>query len=695
MSAIDPDSPVQFVKGIGPRRAQALATLEIHTVADLLGHFPFRYERDAGQVDIADLQPDLNVTIRGQVRRMGGRPPTLTCTVDDGTGTCVLRWFQRQTAPRGLHAGVGVIAQGTVREYRDQPELVQPRVRLCNVDDLPARVGTEAGLVGVYPATADLPSHLIRRAILGLLEATELPLVDVLPPELRRKHELPTRAAAVRTMHRPASEAALGPARRRLAYEELLLLELGMALRRYRQHDTSPAQRLEVTPEIDARIRARFPFDLTADQRTAARSIAHDLERGTPMTRLLQGDVGTGKTVVALYACLAAIAHRRQAAIMAPTEILARQHLTRVEQYLSGSRVRHALLRGGMAAGERQQMLADIAAGRIDLVIGTHALIQHDVTFRDLGLVVIDEQHKFGVAQRQQFRTKGPQPHYLVMTATPIPRTLAMTIFGDLDVSVLRCAPPGRGTITTRIVPAGQRTRVLRKIAARLAAGEQAYVVCPQIGRDDADEDVDTDPVATVRRVHQELSETLWPELDIGMLHGCMTPDEKDATIVAFARGHLHAVVATTVVEVGVDVPGATIMIVENADRYGLSQLHQLRGRVGRGTRDSTCLLIAGAGSPKARERLGILEQTIDGFAIAEADLRLRGPGELLGTRQHGLPELLVADLTTDFKLLQQARDDAFELIARDPRLEQDAHRALRAALPATLAQKVPLIETG
>ncbi|TWT42356.1 ATP-dependent DNA helicase RecG [Phycisphaerae bacterium RAS1] len=765
------DTPVQYVKGIGPQRAAALETLGVRSVGDLLEYFPFRYEEDLGQVQIADLQPGMQATIRGQVTRVRGRFPTFTAEVADESDSCRLRWFN-QSGGHGLYVGAQVVATGKVQVYGDRLEMVQPSIRVYTPDaPLPALAGGAARQLGVYSANDRIKSPTIQRAVQTVLMQPKLPIVDPLPPDLLKRHSLPPREKAIRDMHAPPDDKSLNAARRRLAYEELFLMELAMALRRRKRVTLQRGQVLRTTAEIDRRIRARFPFALTPSQDAVIRDITRDLGSGRPMTRLVQGDVGSGKTVVALYACLVAIACGRQAAIMAPTEILAQQHFERVEQYLAGSRVRRTLLSGALSRGQRAAALGAIERGELDLIVGTQALLEKDVAFRNLAVVIVDEQHKFGVLQRAAFRTKGPMPHYLVMTATPIPRTLSMTVFGDLDVSIVKQPPPGRGRIITRVVTRGQWDTVMTYVRKRLEAGEQAYVVCPALGEDATGQDSNdqdstglSEPGAPSTGLTSSLSRTSdrreltpplgaagsekrgptpplgaagsdkrgvaadlgrrapprsaapadrsadliaattvfnrlrsgpWRELRLALLHGRMSPAEKKSTIAAFQSGKLHAVVSTTVVEVGVDVPGATIMIVENADRFGLSQLHQLRGRVGRGRKESLCVLIAYARSPKAAERLGVLAETSDGFRIAEADLRQRGPGELFGTRQHGLPALRVANPVDDFKLLEQARDDAFKLIETDPQLRDSGNSGLLAALRRVFGEKLALIDAA
>ncbi len=711
MLALRLDSPIQYLKGVGPRRAEWFATLGIHTVGDLLEYFPFRHEVEHGEVAIEDLVPGVTATVRGEVIRVGGRRPTLRCEIDDGTGTCVLRWFNQQYGGRQLFRGATVVATGRVQIYDGRPELVQPRLQVFEPDAVLLSKPAGCRRVGVYRGNATVKSPLIRRAVQTVLLQASLPVDEVMPRALVAKHKLPGREQAIRWMHSPANDREWEAARTRLAYEEFLLMELAMALRRQKRLALQTGQKLHVTPEIDQRIRARFPFALTASQDQVVKEIARDLESGRPMTRLLQGDVGSGKTVVALYACLAAIANGKQAAIMAPTEILAQQHFANIQHYLADSRVRSVLLRGKLGKKQRAETLAAIECGDIDLVVGTQALIQKDVAFNQLAVVVVDEQHKFGVLQRHQFRTKGPMPHYLVMTATPIPRTLAMTVFGDLDTSIIRQPPPGRGRIITKVVTQHQRDAVMGYVRQRLEAGEQAYVVCPLIGQDEATQrqaDKATKGTAasgqsaardaeraSAVRMHKRLVNGPWQGLDVGLLHGSLPPTEKQATMRAFVEGRLHAVVSTTVVEVGVDVANATIMVVEHADRYGLSQLHQLRGRVGRGVKDSLCVLIAHGRGEKAAERLEVMARTTDGFKIAEADLRQRGPGQLFGTRQHGLPELHVANIIEDFSLLEKARQDAFDLVAADPSLERPEHQTLIPALKRMFGEKLALIDAA
>ncbi|MGE0480237.1 MAG: ATP-dependent DNA helicase RecG [Phycisphaerae bacterium] len=733
----EPHTLVQYLKGVGPKRAEFFADVGVRTVADLLNYFPFRHEPEPVGCEIADLQPGPPATIAGEVIRVGGRQPGRVIELHDGSDSIRLRWFNTPREVGRIHVGCTVVATGAVEVYNDELTMVQPAVAVYPPGQAPPVLAAHPGrrLVGVYSGTARLKSTLVRKAVLSLLAFPRLPVAELLPEALRRKHDLLERERAYRAMHAPADEREHEQARRTLAYEELLLLELAMALRRRKALSTQTADRFLVTPEIDRRIRARFPFALTDAQNATIRDIVRDLRSGRPMTRLLQGDVGSGKTVVALYACLAAVAAGSQAAIMAPTEILAAQHFNNIEKYLAGSRVRRALVRGGQSPAARAAQRGAIERGEIDLIVGTQALIQKDVAFARLGLVVVDEQHKFGVLQRHDFRTKGAKPHYLVMTATPIPRTLAMTVFGDLDVSVIRQSPPGRGRVITKLVADDRSARVMTYVAGRLRAGEQAYVVCPQIGAEydavgaavdeastgdaplaDAPERATAPPathtvpqpagrasadrttteaLVTARDTFDRLRRGPWADLTVALLHGGLSPREREKVVGEFAAGTLHALVATTIVEVGIDVPNATVMVIENADRFGLSQLHQLRGRVGRGPRDSLCVLIAHGRSRKSAERLNAMVQTTDGFRIAEADLAQRGPGEVFGTRQHGLPALRVASILGDFALLEQAREDAFALVAEDPALRRPEHAALVPAIEALFGKSLVLIDAA
>jgi ATP-dependent DNA helicase RecG len=665
-----------------------LQALGVGTLEDLLTYFPRRFDLRKQCQPISTLRGDEeSATVAGEVQEVSdkntGRLPYFSCMLSDSGGFVQVKWFHGGYLRDKIKPGIQLAVSGKVGVWKEYLEFINPRFQVIYDPDTTDL--SEDQLVPVYQAGGGLSSGTIGYVIKMVMPEASGLIRDWFDKPYLSKRGLMSRAAAVAAMHRPEDKDQWGMARRRLAYDECMLMQLGIALMRMREV-SRPAHPLPCTAEIDRRIRARFPFAMTASQDKVVGEIVHDLARERPMNRLLQGDVGSGKTVVALYAAMLAVANRKQAAIMAPTEILAVQHYRKIEQYLSGSKVRLGFLVGGQKAAQREDVLARLAAGEIDIVVGTHALISDGVRFSQLALVVVDEQHKFGVEQRTSIRGKGFAPHYLVMTATPIPRTLAMTVFGDLDNSVIDKLPPGRGATETKVVGQEQMPRVLEFVKAKLAAGQQAYFIYPLVNPSPEAE------LTAAQDAYTRLLAGPLKQFGVGLIHGQMSASRKDAVMREFHAGKVKVLVASVVVEVGLDVPAANVMVVMHAERFGLAQLHQLRGRIGRSAQDATCFLVASPKNPTAVKRLEILAKTGDGFKIAEEDLRIRGPGEIFGTRQHGLPELKVADLIEDFELLRLARRDAFEIVAHDPWMDAPEHQTLRAGMIKMYGDKLGLL---
>ena len=680
---------VQFLKGVGPARAELLAKLGIRTVSDLLFHFPRSYDDLTNVKPMDSIEAGVLQTVQGEVVEIEGKelPDGRRITqvvLSDPKGKCVAGiWFNSLMIVGKVHYGQQVAFSGKPKWYRDHWTMNHPRVQALN--DAEAKLE----VVPVYPLTEGLRPEHLREAIRLALAKAGQDVVEHLPTPVRLKREYPPVAEALYQVHFPDVVPQGVQARRRFIYEEFLILQVALGVRRRSVRDRLQAPKLVTTPGIDAHIRKLFPFRLTGDQDRAIASIAKDLASERPMQRLLQADVGAGKTAVAIYALLVAVANKHQAILMAPTEVLAQQHWQTCEQYLAKSRVRRALLTGSISAKERKPMLDDIKAGNIDLVIGTQALIQNDVEFARLGLVVIDEQHKFGVNQRARVKKLGVDPHYLVMTATPIPRTIALSVFGDLDTSIIKQLPPGRQRIVTRWNAETQRDRIYQRLRDEMKKGRQAFIVCPLV---DESETLD---LTAATELYEILRINGFKDFRVGLLHGQMADDEKRRVMNEFRAHQLDLLVTTVVIEVGVDVPNATLMIIEHADRFGLSQLHQLRGRVSRGTVAGECYLFAGVTTEDARLRLRAICRTSDGFALAEEDARLRGLGEFFGTRQHGLGDLRFGDLLQDFDLLEMARTDAIELVGADAGLRQPEHAALRQAVLAKYGQTLDLAAIG
>lgn len=688
MGELTLDTPVQYVKGVGPARAGQLADLGITTVEELLTYFPRRFDLRRQVQPIATLEDGQpNATVAGKVltTKMDsfGPRPVFTAVIEDESASLTLRWFHGAYLQNRITPGLVLAVSGKVGSYRGVCQMINPTHQILYNPE-----GTKLDrdeLLAVYPAGARLSSQVISQIIQRVLPQAKHMLRPWFDKTYLAHRGLLDRPTAIVGMHRPDDKEHWGQARRRLAYDECFLMQLGIAITRLREV-SRPAHVLQGSPEIDRRIRARFPFELTDAQNRVVAEIAHDIAKPHPMNRLVQGDVGSGKTVVALYAALTAVAHQKQVAIMAPTEILAQQHYEKIQRYLAGSKVNISLLVGGQKKALRDRTLAELASGQTHLVVGTHALLSESVAFANLALVIVDEQHKFGVEQRTNLRGKGHAPHYLVMTATPIPRTLALTVFGDLDVSTIDQVPPGRGKTTTRAISEKKLPEAMKYVAKKLKAGQQAYFIYPLVTPSAQLE------LTAAQDAYAELQAGPLAEFGVGMVHGQMPNEQKQSVMREFSEGRIKVLVASVVVEVGVDIAAANVMVVHHAERFGLAQLHQLRGRIGRSSDDATCILVATPNNPLAQERLDVLVETRDGFKIAEADLRLRGPGQFFGTKQHGLPELKVADLVEDFELLRLARRDAIALIDEDPDLAFPHHQQLRRQLTALYEDRLNLV---
>ena len=690
-ASLNADTPLSEVRGVGPKTASRLAQLGLLLVRDLVHYYPREYLDYANLVRINGLKPGTTATIVATVHRSHAfaspRNPNLSILelhLVDCTGRIkVTRFFagQRFSSPGWLQSqqrlfpvGATVAVSGLVKETPYGPAFQDPLMEVLESPQSPVRSETIGRLLPVYGLTEGLGADRLRQVVEAVI-----PLVsswpDPLPEALRRSQKLMGRSEALTQIHGPSSQEQLQASRRRLVFDEFLLLQLGLAQRR-RQLSLRPAPPLALPPGGEGLVQkflTILPFGLTGAQQRVLAEIRADLARPQPMARLVQGDVGSGKTVVALASLLTAIEAGCQGALMAPTEVLAEQHYRKLAEWLPQLHVTSALLTGSTPAPRRRQLLQDLVNGQLQLLVGTHALLEDPVLFDRLGLVVVDEQHRFGVRQRNRLLAKGLQPHLLTMTATPIPRTLALSLHGDLDVSQIDELPPGRQPISTSMIKGSQRQRGYELIREQVALGQRAYVVLPLV------EESEKLELRSAVEVHRQLSEEEFPDLAVGLLHGRLSSAEKQAAIGAFASGQTQVLVSTTVVEVGVDVPEASVMVIEHAERFGLAQLHQLRGRVGRGAASSYCLLINDSSNVLARQRLEVLVRTSDGFEIAEMDLRLRGPGQVLGTRQSGLPDLALASLTEDGTVLEEARDVARMITAADPELQQ--HQGLAHAL--------------
>ena len=665
-TTLTPDTPVRYLKGVGPKTAERFEKLGILTLSDLLCHYPRRYLDFSKPYSIAEAPADTECVVKAEVfakpggRILPGGRRMERITAGDDVSSLEITWFNNPYAAQKLELGQEYYFQGIVTGGMLRRQMVNPQVRTdAQVKSSPFEA--------VYPQTEGLTSSAIAKCVRQLLPHAEL-LPDPLPPEMLKKYRLLSKADAVRAIHCPATEEKAFAARRRLIYEELLVLQLGIG--RMKNHGAAstgaPMKKADASPFWES-----LSFSPTGAQRRAVEEILTDMSGETSMNRLLQGDVGSGKTLVAAAAIWACIRAGYQAALLAPTEILASQHAENLNRLLSPFGMRVALLTGGMKAAARRTTLAAIRDDEADLIVGTHAILSEGVEFARLGLAVVDEQHRFGVRQRGLLAEKAANPHLLVMSATPIPRTLGLLMYGDLDISILDELPPGRKPVKTRCITGKKRADLYGFLDREIDSGRQVYIVCPAI------EDTGGSGLNAVKSYYEDIAKAYLPDRRVGLMHGKLKPKEKAEVMDDFKSGRLDALVSTTVIEVGVDVPNATVMVIENAERYGLSALHQLRGRVGRGAAESWCFLVSDNVSESVQKRLKFLCSTSDGFAVAQYDLETRGPGAFFGSRQHGLPTLQIADLMNDTRTLHAAQSEAVALLAEDPLLERPEHALL------------------
>ncbi|MEN0020084.1 MAG: ATP-dependent DNA helicase RecG [Planctomycetota bacterium] len=705
---IELTTPIERLPRMTEKRALGLRRLGLGNVGRLIAHLPMRHECEAEESAIADLPVGITAAARGEVTATRphsfGRAPRFEAVLTDDSGRLDLVWFHQPYLARRLHAGMRILVRGEAKRRSNTLQMINPRWQSLSDDAEPE--AAEARLRPVYPASTAVKSWEIEQSIGSVLDDA-LPLIDDhLSPAYRAERELPELRDAYRMMHSPATDTDVAEARRRLAYDELLMLQLAVYMKRAQLRERRRAPRLAWSEALDKHILERFPFTLTSAQRAAIDDLVKDITTASPANRLVQGDVGSGKTIVALYAMLLAVADGHQAVLLAPTEILAEQHAASIASSLEGSKVRIELLTGSLPPQDRKAAHSRIAAGEADIVVGTHALLTETVRFKSLAVAVIDEQHRFGVHQRATLRTADEidrVPHVIVMTATPIPRTLAMTLFGDLDVSTINELPPGRTPIATRHLTPDRRDEAYALVRERLKAGEQAFIVAPSIdgfeldglAEESPDAESSTRTIAGVSGLLAELERDQLAGFRIAALHGRLQRDSRAHIMARFRAGLIDAVVATSVIEVGVDVPNATVMVIESAERFGLAQLHQLRGRVCRGKKRSVCVLIGEPTTPDGVARLEAMVQSSDGFALAERDLALRGPGELFGTRQAGASPLRVADLIEDRDLLAMARRDARAWIERSAELAAFDERVLRRRVLRAYGETFGLGDVG
>jgi len=669
---------VQYVKGVGPKRVRILNRLEIETIQDLLYYFPRTHSDRSQPKPIAGLLDGEYATIKGVIKvRSVIRPrkglEIIKVAIDDGTGIAYVDWYNQPYLIEYLKEGTKIALSGTIEKKYKKTEIKNFAYEI--IEEGKELLNT-LRIVPVYNLTEGINQKYLRTLVKRVLDEYAFSLPELLPLDIRRRNKLIKISQAINNIHFPRIRRNYQDARRRLVFDEFFLLQLGIALRKKKIEEVGKGIRYRKPGELISKFSKLLPFELTSAQRRVISEIISDMQQDKPMNRLLQGDVGSGKTVVAIYALLKAIEDGYQGAIMAPTEILAQQHYLTLQELLIPLKIRIELLIGSTSEKDKKKIRKKVEEGKVDIIIGTHTLIQEAAEFAKLGLIIIDEQHKFGVLQRATLRKKGLTPDVLVMTATPIPRTLALTVYGDLNISVLDEMPPGRKGTTTYQVPQSQRKNIYLFIENEIKKGRQAYIVYPLVSESEKMEEL---KAATEMQKH--LQKEVFPNFRVGLIHGQMSGDEKEKIMTDFKNKRMDILVSTTVIEVGIDISNASVMLIEDAQRFGLAQLHQLRGRIGRGEYQSYCLMFATPRTFESKRRIKVMTETGDGFQIAEEDLELRGPGEFFGTRQHGLPDLKIANLLKDQRLLETARQEAFAFIKKDPNLRKPEHRQIRKTL--------------
>ena len=699
--------PVRYLKGVGPKRSSLLLELEIESVYDLLYYLPFRYEDRSELIPIRELKVGSKQAIRGSIlsasdrmRKSGGR--AFQAVISDRTGIIHATWFNQPYLKDNLLPGSEVVLYGKVERY-DKLQIMQPEYEL--VKEGSGDSINMGRIVPIYSLTKDISQKYIRTLTHAAVSEHLKSIPEIMPAYLIASEHLVDIKFAISNIHFPSNFENLEKAYKRIVFDEFFILQLALAIKRHAARGGAGSGLTHnITGDLIAAFKRSLPFEFTPAQKKAVDDIVGDMSSGRVMNRLLEGDVGSGKTVVAAYAMALTIQNGFQAVIMAPTEVLARQHFIVLSEMMMPLGVSVALLVGGISEEEKEKVYSGISSGAFDIVVGTHAVLEKGVRFKNLGMVIVDEQHKFGVTQKAELKSKARDPHVLVMTATPIPRTLALTVYGDLDISVIRELPKGRKPITTYWLEEDKREGAYRFIKEELLKGRQAYVVCPLIDTSIKNSKFTgqgfaksgADKIQNASEVYKKFKDKDFADFRVGLLHGRMDPKEKDRIMKDFKSGKIDILVSTVVIEVGVDVPNATVMLIESAERFGLSQLHQLRGRVGRGTSESYCILIADPKTETSAGRLKSIEGTLDGFEIAEADLEIRGPGEFFGTRQHGsLPEIRFGNIIKDFAIMEAARNRAAGLIKTDPNLSEARHASLKAMLYSRFKDKIDLIKVA